>query len=271
MHWCLIVVNLTWFSRSWPQLFAPPATEWMIVVDRCRLMKPNESCIPKDREPWTNSACLNLQASRAQILDKATEYIQFMRRKNHTHQQDIDDLKKQNAVLEQQGMRGSSRCLTKDSHLFPPFVIVLMCGCSHSSCAREGQREQPDKLLFWQQLLHKPQRQHGVGLRRGLRLQLWIGAGWASQQEEAARRAQLDAARPGFFRQTLCFFARQLPVCTQIWEQVRWRVEDSARNAFNLHFPSRQASCQSFCPPPLHPVPKERLFWSFFYAFETSW
>lgn len=43
------------------------------------------------------------QASRAQILDKATEYIQFMRRKNHTHQQDIDDLKKQNALLEQQG------------------------------------------------------------------------------------------------------------------------------------------------------------------------
>ncbi|XP_077477435.1 protein max-like isoform X1 [Stigmatopora argus] len=42
------------------------------------------------------------QASRAQILDKATEYIQYMRRKNHSHQQDIDDLKKQNAVLEQQ-------------------------------------------------------------------------------------------------------------------------------------------------------------------------
>ncbi|XP_027130674.1 protein max-like isoform X2 [Larimichthys crocea] len=42
------------------------------------------------------------EASRAQILDKATEYIQYMRRKNHTHQQDIDDLKKQNALLEQQ-------------------------------------------------------------------------------------------------------------------------------------------------------------------------
>ncbi|KAG7249286.1 hypothetical protein CRUP_015366 [Coryphaenoides rupestris] len=50
-------------------------------------------------------ACLQQsikQASRAQILDKATEYIQFMRRKNYTHQQDIDDLKKQNALLEQQ-------------------------------------------------------------------------------------------------------------------------------------------------------------------------
>lgn len=46
------------------------------------------------------------QASRAQILDKATEYIQYMRRKNHTHQQDIDDLKKQNTLLEQQGEWG---------------------------------------------------------------------------------------------------------------------------------------------------------------------
>lgn len=46
------------------------------------------------------------QASRAQILDKATEYIQYMRRKNHTHQQDIDDLKRQNALLEQQGEPG---------------------------------------------------------------------------------------------------------------------------------------------------------------------
>ncbi|KAJ0008907.1 hypothetical protein NQD34_016322 [Periophthalmus magnuspinnatus] len=46
--------------------------------------------------------CSLFQASRAQILDKATEYIQFMRQKNHTHQQDIDDLKKQNALLEQQ-------------------------------------------------------------------------------------------------------------------------------------------------------------------------
>ncbi|KAM8725978.1 protein max isoform X2 [Pagrus major] len=48
--------------------------------------------------PGTQTA----HASRAQILDKATEYIQYMRRKNHTHQQDIDDLKRQNALLEQQ-------------------------------------------------------------------------------------------------------------------------------------------------------------------------
>lgn len=42
------------------------------------------------------------KASRAQILKKAAEYIQFMRRKNNSHQQDIDDLKKQNLVLESQ-------------------------------------------------------------------------------------------------------------------------------------------------------------------------
>ncbi|XP_011338023.1 protein max isoform X2 [Ooceraea biroi] len=41
-------------------------------------------------------------ASRAQILKKAAEYIQFMRRKNTSHQQDIDDLKRQNNVLEAQ-------------------------------------------------------------------------------------------------------------------------------------------------------------------------
>ncbi|CAK1550558.1 unnamed protein product [Leptosia nina] len=41
-------------------------------------------------------------ASRAQILKKAAEYIQFMRRKNNSHQQDIDDLKRQNNLLETQ-------------------------------------------------------------------------------------------------------------------------------------------------------------------------
>ncbi|XP_012285334.1 protein max [Orussus abietinus] len=41
-------------------------------------------------------------ASRAQILKKAAEYIQHMRRKNSSHQQDIDDLKRQNSLLESQ-------------------------------------------------------------------------------------------------------------------------------------------------------------------------
>ncbi|GIY45995.1 protein max [Caerostris extrusa] len=43
-----------------------------------------------------------VQASRAQILKKAADYIQAMRRKNSSHQQDIDDLKKQNRALEDQ-------------------------------------------------------------------------------------------------------------------------------------------------------------------------
>ncbi|XP_052869987.1 protein max isoform X1 [Anopheles cruzii] len=42
------------------------------------------------------------KASRAQILKKAAEYIQFMRRKNNSHQQDIDDLRRQNTLLETQ-------------------------------------------------------------------------------------------------------------------------------------------------------------------------
>ncbi|GBP48367.1 hypothetical protein EVAR_96405_1 [Eumeta japonica] len=44
----------------------------------------------------------SLEASRAQILKKAAEYIQFMRRKNNSHQQDIEDLKRQNNMLEAQ-------------------------------------------------------------------------------------------------------------------------------------------------------------------------
>ncbi|XP_061824938.1 protein max-like isoform X3 [Nerophis lumbriciformis] len=56
----------------------------------------------RDSVPALQGEKVGIEASRAQILDKATEYIQYMRRKNHTHQQDIDDLKKQNALLEQQ-------------------------------------------------------------------------------------------------------------------------------------------------------------------------
>jgi len=42
------------------------------------------------------------KASRAQILKKAADYISFMRRKNTSVQADIDDLKRQNKVLEEQ-------------------------------------------------------------------------------------------------------------------------------------------------------------------------
>ncbi|XP_037085009.1 protein max-like [Pollicipes pollicipes] len=42
------------------------------------------------------------KSSRAQILKKASDYIQFMRRKNSAHLQDIDDLRQQNSQLEEQ-------------------------------------------------------------------------------------------------------------------------------------------------------------------------
>lgn len=41
-------------------------------------------------------------ASRAQILKKTADYITYMRRKNATNQQAIDDLKRQNSLLESQ-------------------------------------------------------------------------------------------------------------------------------------------------------------------------
>ncbi|XP_066279845.1 protein max-like isoform X5 [Branchiostoma lanceolatum] len=55
-----------------------------------------------EKDTAGQTAAKQKQASRAQILNKATDYIQYMRRKNQTHQQDIDDLKKQNALLDQQ-------------------------------------------------------------------------------------------------------------------------------------------------------------------------
>ncbi|KAH1006309.1 hypothetical protein HUJ05_007056 [Dendroctonus ponderosae] len=39
------------------------------------------------------------QASRAQILKKASDYILYMKKKNNSHQQDIHDLKRQNSLL----------------------------------------------------------------------------------------------------------------------------------------------------------------------------
>lgn len=42
------------------------------------------------------------KSSRAQILHKATEHIQYMRRKNHANQADIDELKRHNMLLDQQ-------------------------------------------------------------------------------------------------------------------------------------------------------------------------
>jgi len=42
------------------------------------------------------------KSSRAQILKKASEYIQYMRRKNSLNHTDLEDLKRQNSHLEAQ-------------------------------------------------------------------------------------------------------------------------------------------------------------------------
>lgn len=55
------------------------------------------------------------QASRAQILRKAAEFIQFMRRKNQSHQINIEDLKRQNNMLETQSTYDCD-WLTKRTH-----------------------------------------------------------------------------------------------------------------------------------------------------------
>lgn len=68
-----------------------------------------------------------MQASRAQILKKAAEYIQFMRRKNNSHQQDIDDLKRQNGLLEAQSeiMQKFQREVTPDEIIYLISVRTL--------------------------------------------------------------------------------------------------------------------------------------------------
>ncbi|KAM4529800.1 protein max isoform 2-T2 [Fundulus diaphanus] len=99
------------------------------------------------------------QASRAQILDKATEYIQYMRRKNHTHQQDIDDLKRQNALLEQQvraleKVKGSTQLQSSysspDSSLYTNpkgSAVSAFDGGSDSSSESEPEEPQTRKKL----------------------------------------------------------------------------------------------------------------------------
>ena len=99
------------------------------------------------------------QASRAQILDKATEYIQYMRRKNHTHQQDIDDLKRQNALLEQQGellppppsthRKGIQRpCPSPPWPVTPPCLAVRALEKARSSAQLQANYPAADSSLY---------------------------------------------------------------------------------------------------------------------------
>lgn len=45
-----------------------------------------------------------MQTSRSQILKQATDYIQYMTKKNGSVQNEINELKRQNRILEQQGI-----------------------------------------------------------------------------------------------------------------------------------------------------------------------
>ncbi|KPP58870.1 protein max-like [Scleropages formosus] len=90
------------------------------------------------------------KASRAQILDKATEYIQYMRRKNHTHQQDIDDLKRQNALLEQQGesdcaLTKRKRCTVVDRD---KACLSACCLRAKGSTQLQASYSAPDSSLY---------------------------------------------------------------------------------------------------------------------------
>lgn len=61
------------------------------------------------------------KASRAQILKKAADYIQAMRRKNSAHQQDIEDLKRQNKLLEEQ-IRSLEKAKTTGTYATSPVL-----------------------------------------------------------------------------------------------------------------------------------------------------
>ena len=58
------------------------------------------------------------KCSRAQILKKASEYIAFMRRKNGSHSNDIEDLRRQNLHLENQVIPEGVAHMTNDESLF---------------------------------------------------------------------------------------------------------------------------------------------------------
>jgi len=83
------------------------------------------------------------KASRAQILKKAAEYIQFMRRKNSSHQQDIEDLKRQNNLLEAQ-IRTLERARATGN--FDGVDLGLAAVKSESESSEEGEEGRPKKL-----------------------------------------------------------------------------------------------------------------------------
>ena len=84
------------------------ATQYMTPAER----RAHHNALERKRRDHIKESFSNLsdsipslqgsKASRAQILKQATEYIEFMGKKNGTIAEDIDDLKRQNTVLDQQ-------------------------------------------------------------------------------------------------------------------------------------------------------------------------
>ncbi|XP_039757638.1 protein max isoform X4 [Pararge aegeria] len=77
-------------------------------------------------------------ASRAQILKKAAEYIQFMRRKNNAHQQDIDDLRRQNAILDTQ-IRAMEKARATGNYMDAHELGIKSEGSSHDTDSSDGE------------------------------------------------------------------------------------------------------------------------------------
>lgn len=171
------------------------------------------------------------------------------------------------------------------------FVSLVYC-CSPCTGEGQGEHSAPDELLFWQQLVHKPQRERRVCFRRRVRLQLRIGAWRAAQQKEAARGAQLDSGRshPLGSPNRLFFFCPPAPGSSYLSALSPASLRQSRRQGgdcvievllcikrFYLPFSSWQASCHSFCGPATTfktpPLPKVWQLCSFegLYAFQTSW
>lgn len=95
----------------------------------------------RDSVPSLQGEKVNQKASRAQILKKAAEYIQFMRRKNNSHQQDIDDLKKQNSQLESQ-IRTLERARASGSFAEPEVLESMKSDMSsHESTDNENEMD----------------------------------------------------------------------------------------------------------------------------------
>lgn len=90
-------------------------------------------------------------ASRAQILKKAADYIQFMRRKNVSHQQDIDDLKRQNNILESQ-IRTLERAKATGNYAMESSELALDVSGSENSDVSDGELQKSKRRLKKQKL-----------------------------------------------------------------------------------------------------------------------